>query len=314
MLDRALLFFFVLMSYIPIKAGRFLGKVLGTLFLFIPFKRKNVLIKNIKESLGNSYSKAELKKLEWRIFCHFGMMLFEVPHILRLNHKRLEKYVFFRNENNLVNALKKGKGVLILTGHFGNWEFMSAAISLRFARVSVVARPFDFKPLENLMLHVRSRFGAEIIQKMKGMRKILKAIKHKRMVGVLLDQNVDWYDGVFVDFLGKKACTNKGLALIALKTDAPVIPAFPVRQKDGRYCIIFDNEIELERSNDKTRDVEENTSKFTAIIEEYIRKYPDHWFWFHMRWKTMPYCELPDNFYASTAISGYAMGGDSFGS
>ncbi|MBN2059991.1 MAG: lysophospholipid acyltransferase family protein [Deltaproteobacteria bacterium] len=299
MLDKALLFLFGLMSNIPISIGRFMGKMLGTAFLFIPFKRKKVLINNLREALGSSFTNAELKKLEWRIFSHFGMMFFEVPHILRLNHGNLEKYLFFRNEHNLSSAIKKGKGVFILTGHFGNWELMNAAVSLRFARLSVVARPFDFKPLENIMTIIRSRFGAEIIPKMKGMRKILMAIRQKRMVGILLDQNVDWYDGVFVDYLGKKACTNKGLALLALKTGAPVIPAFSVRQKDGRYCIIFGKEIKLERSKDKIRDVEENTSKFTAAIEEYVRKYPDHWFWFHMRWKTRPYCRLPDNFYAS---------------
>ena len=120
----------------------------------------------------------------------------------------------------------------------------------------------------------------------------MAAIKRNKMVGVLLDQNVDWYEGVFINFLGRPACTSKGLALMALKTDVPVIPAFTVRKTDGRYRVIFGEEIQLKRSGDRTRDVEENTELFTRAIEYYIKKYPDHWFWFHRRWKTLPYCSI----------------------
>jgi KDO2-lipid IV(A) lauroyltransferase len=131
------------------------------------------------------------------------------------------------------------------------------------------------------------------------MRRVMKAIREKNMVGILLDQNVDWYEGVFAKFLGRWACTNKGLAVMALRTGAPVVPAFAVRQKDGRYHIIFEDEIELVRTGDQTKDIEQNTALFTDIIETYIRRYPDHYFWFHRRWKTQPYCPLPDDFYLS---------------
>ena len=123
------------------------------------------------------------------------------------------------------------------------------------------------------------------------MRKILDALKAKKIVGILLDQNTAWSEGVFVNFFGRQACTNKGLAIIVLKLGTPVIPCFSVRQNDGHYKIVFEEEIPLVKSGDKTRDIEDSTFRFTNIIEKYVRKYPEQWFWFHRRWKTLPYCE-----------------------
>ncbi|NQU16265.1 MAG: lysophospholipid acyltransferase family protein, partial [Desulfobacteraceae bacterium] len=124
-----------------------------------------------------------------------------------------------------------------------------------------------------------------------------QAAKKNMAIGFLMDQNVDWYEGVFVRFLGRTACTNKGLALLALRTGTPVIPMFSARQEDGRYRITFGREVALVRTGDKTRDLEENTQLFSEIIETYVRKHPDQWFWFHRRWKTKSYCPLPEGYY-----------------
>lgn len=287
----------LLMSYIPFRFGQFLGKMLSVPLSLIPTKRVDISLNNIQQSYGGSIDRDKAKRLNRRVIRHYCQMLFETPHAMRINRDNLDRYVYFANEENFLNALKKGKGAFILSAHFGNWELMSAAIPLYFGGVAVVARPFDFQPLDRLVNELRSRYGSEVIPKQKAMRKILSILKQKKAVGILLDQNVDWYDGVFVKFFGRWACTNKGLALIATKTGAPVIPAFAVRQEDGRYCLIFEDEIELIRTGDKTRDIEENTALFTGMIEKYIRRYPDHWFWFHMRWKTLPYCQLPDDYY-----------------
>ncbi len=239
----------------------------------------------------------ELRQLNTRVVMHFAQMIFETPHILRLRPENLDRYVVFENGKSFHRAMKAGKGVFILTGHFGNWELMSAAVSLRFApKGAVIARPIDFLPAERLMYKLRSRFGNQIIPKQRAMRRVIKAVKDNRAIGFLMDQNVDWYEGVFVRFLGRPACTNKGLALVALRTGTPVIPVFSVRQKDGRYRIIFESEVELVRTGNKTTDLEENTQRFSEIIERYVSQYPDQWFWFHRRWKTKPYCPLPDGY------------------
>jgi KDO2-lipid IV(A) lauroyltransferase len=200
--------------------------------------------------------------------------------------------VVFENEENLRIALARGKGVFILTAHFGNWELMSAAVTLHFGRAAaVIVRPIDYAPLDRLVSGLRARFGTEVIAKQGAMRRIISALREQKMIGILLDQNVDWYEGVFTPFMGRWACTNKGLALMAVRTGAPVVPVFSVRENDGRHRIIFEKEVPLV-IGDKTTEVEENTILFTQVIESFVRRYPDQWFWFHRRWKTRNFCTL----------------------
>lgn len=282
-----------LMGHIPFRLGQLMGKMLGTIIGMVPVGRLAISLDNIQKAFG--ISRAEAMKINRRMLLHFGQMLFEVPHILRVTPQNLHRYVSFSHEENLIRAMEKGRGVFILTGHFGNWELMSVSMAITFDPGAVVVRPIDFGPLDRFMDDLRSRFGTEIIPKQRGMRRLMGALRRKRLVGILLDQNVDWYEGIFVKFFHQWACTNKGLALLALKTGAPVIPTFSVRQRDGRYKIIFEKEVELVRTGDKIGDVEENTALYTSIIEEYIKKHPDHWFWFHRRWKTRNSCVLPES-------------------
>jgi KDO2-lipid IV(A) lauroyltransferase len=256
--------------------------------------RRDVVRKNIETSLGSAIGKKGTRRLSRKVYAHFGQVLFEIPHILRLNAHNLHRYVVFENPEYMETALNKGKGVFAITAHFGNWELMCAAVSLYFGELAVIARPVDFQPADRLINDLRGKFGTVIIDKQRAMRKILESIRTKKIVGILMDQNVDWYEGVFVNFLGRWACTNKGPAAMALKTGSPVVPCFTVRQRDGRFRLIFEEEIPVVRTGEKNRDVEENTILFTRALEKYILKYPDQWFWFHKRWKTLPYCAIPD--------------------
>ncbi len=282
-----------LLSVIPIRIGQSFGRILGRVLAGVLKRRITSSLNNLRYVFGDTMPEAELIGLNGRIIAHFTQMLFEAPHILRLKPGNLSRYVVFENIDALSRAVEKGRGVFMLTGHFGNWELMSAATALRVrARNAVVVRPADFEPADRLLTTLRSRFGTEIIPKRRAMKKLLAVKKENRVIGILLDQNVAWYEGVFVPFLGKPACTNKGLALVALRTGSPVIPIFSVRQPDGRYRIIFEDEVVLKRTGDKIKDTEENTALFNQIIEKYVRRYPEHWFWFHKRWKTRPYCPI----------------------
>jgi KDO2-lipid IV(A) lauroyltransferase len=293
MMDGLLHLFVLILSRIPYPVAGFAGSMLGRFFSLIPIGRRQVALDNILRAFEGQKDEGECREVLKKIYIHFGRMVFEVPHIVRLSHHNLHRYVTFENEENLRNALARGKGVFILTAHFGNWELMSAAVSLHFgSHTAIVVRPVDFAPLDRVISRLRTRFGTEIIPKQRGMRRVIAAVREKKMIGILLDQNVDWHEGVFTPFLGSWACTNKGLAQLALKTGAPVLPAFAVRQEDGRHRVIFDREIPLVTTGDKTTQVEENTILFTKVIEAYIRRYPDHWFWFHRRWKTRNYCHL----------------------
>lgn len=282
------------LGLIPIHVGQSFGRLLGRFLGIAAVGPMKSSLNGLRSVFGDRMSEKELRRLNRRVVVHFAQMLFEVPHVLKLNLENLHRYVFFENEDVMTEALARGKGCFLLTGHFGNWELMSAATALRFQTSGmVVARPADFAPVEDLLMRLRTRFGTEVIPKKKAMKKLLMGTRKNKAMGILLDQNVDWYEGVFVPFLGQPACTNKGLALIAMKTGAPVIPVFSARQPDGRYRVVFEKEVDLIRSGSKLSDTEENTALFNRIINKYIYWYPEQWFWFHKRWKTMPFCPFP---------------------
>lgn len=295
---RLLRLFVRMMSRFPLPVVQFAGKMLGTLASLVPLSRKGDALDNLMQSFGPEMNEEGAKRLLRKIYIHFGQMFLEVPHAMTVTPQNAHKIVAFESEEHLLDALKKGRGVLALTGHLGNWEIESTAVAMRFGNLAVVARHMDFAPLERLVIDLRSRYGTEIIPKQRSMRKLLTSLRENKIIGILLDQNVDWYEGAFVDFFGRPACTNKGLALVALKTGAPVVPIFSAKAKDGRYRIMIGKEVELIRTGDKLKDVEENTALFTSIIERRIRENPEQWFWFHKRWKTKNYCPLPPGYFS----------------
>lgn len=282
------------LSRIPFHAAQGMGRMLVKVLGPILGSRSRVCLEALERAFGSEMGPEEIRKLHKAVLSHFSEMVMEIPHILRISNANLERYVTFENPHVLEQALERGRGALMLTAHFGNWELMSVALSLRFGiRGAVIVRPMDFAPADRLFRLLRSRFGTEIIPKQRSMRRVLSALKENQPVGVLLDQNVDWYEGVFVPFLGQWACTNKGLALVALRTQAPVIPVFSVKQPDGRYRVRMEGPLALIQTGDRTSDVEENTARFTRVIERYVRSHPEQWFWFHRRWKTRPYHPWP---------------------
>ena len=167
------------------------------------------------------------------------------------------------------------------------------AQALKGTPFGIVVRPLDNPYLEKAVSGIRTRYGNFLIDKKNGMREILRTLDRGGLVGILLDQNVSRREGVFVDFFGRPACTNKGLALIARKTGAPVIPAFTRRSGLSRHDIIVGEEVPLVDTGDRDADIAANTQAYTRIIEDFIRDNPDCWFWMHRRWNTRPEAAKP---------------------
>jgi len=163
----------------------------------LPMGRNAVAYENLKTSLGDTYTGSEIRRLYRKVFMHFGQMVFEVPHILNLNSNNLERYVVCLHEHRLREAFKRGKGVLVLTGHFGNWELMSAALSLLFGKNAIVVRPVDFDPVDRFLNELRSRFGTEIIGKTAGYETGHQCPEGEQGHRHPSGPNVDWYEGVF---------------------------------------------------------------------------------------------------------------------
>jgi len=281
-----------IMGMIPRKWAFGLGNILGMVIFLIDKKHRNIAIDNLICAFGHEKDPYEIKKLAREVFKNLGQIIFEIGWSLKLDRSDFSKYFCIEGLPNYRTVFEKGKGVLLLTAHAGNWELMSIIAEMTAIPVSVLFRPLDFAPLNQLLIRFRSRFGAKLIPTAGSMRKILKALKSGESMGMLMDQNVDWYEGVFVDFFNKRACTNKGLALLALKTEAPVVPVFLIRNKAG-FKAIFGDEIPLIQTGDKTKDIEANTQMYNRVIESIVRRYPEQWLWVHQRWKTRPYQPWP---------------------
>ncbi len=283
---------FKLIGLIPRKLAFRLGNLFGWILFLVDRKHKEIVMNNLTRAFGHEKNPYEIRMLARRVFKNFGQIVFEIGWSLRLDRKDFQKHFKIQGLSNYKNVYEKGRGVLFLTAHMGNWELLSIIMAMVGYPVSVLYRPLDFSPLDRFFAVVRGRFGAELIPSAQSMRKILRSLKHGKVVGMLMDQNVDWPEGVFVDFFGHRACTNKGMALLARRTEAPVVPVFLVREKSG-FRAEFGSEIPLIKTEDIRKDLEASTQQYNRIIEDFIRRYPDQWFWVHQRWKTKPYCPWP---------------------
>lgn len=283
---------FRLLGLIPQKWQRLSADFLGRIIFLTDRRHQRIVIDNLTHAFGGQKNRFEIRTLAKRVFMNLVLIIFEVAWSLSLDEKQLRKYFTIDGRSNIKNAYEKDKGVLALTAHFGNFELLAVIGAMIKNPLSVVVRPLSFKPLDRFFVDLRTRFGAKMIPKQRSFRAILRSLERKEIVVLLMDQNVDWYEGVFVDFMGRRACTNSGLALLALKTRAPVIPVVLIRETTG-FRAEFGPEIPLIETGDKRKDVELNTLQYNRIIEDIVRRYPEQWFWVHQRWKTRPYHPWP---------------------
>jgi KDO2-lipid IV(A) lauroyltransferase len=286
-IHKALSISLACLGLIPRNLGLRAGKFLGRALFLADRKHRKIALNNMTHAYGHEKPPHEIRILARQVFENLGKMLFEIAWFWRLDRRDFHKHFGIDGLSHYTNALKRNKGVLILTAHVGNWELMTVLSAMSGHPVNIIYRPLDFRPLDKFLANLRTQFGGDLIPKNRSMRRILTSLKRGEAIGFLMDQNVDWYDGVFVEFFGRRACTNKGLALLALKTEAPVIPLFLVREGSG-FRVEVGPEVPLVKTGDKTKDVEANTQQYNKVIEEIVRRYPDQWFWVHQRWKTRP--------------------------
>jgi len=264
------------------------GRRLGDLAFWMLRGRRTVARQNLALAFGRERAAGELACLCRQSFRQLGMTLVEACAFLFTPPTSVLSRVKVEGMEHLTSAMAQGKGALFLTAHFGNWELLAASHVLTGFPLSVVVRPLDHPVLEWLAARLRTRSGAQVIDKRRALPEVLSALRRQRMVGIMLDQNASRREGVFVPFFGVPASTSKGLALLALRTGTPVVPVFIHRESGGRHRVIIDPAVPLSPTGDRERDVVLATAAFTRVIEAKVRQYPDQWFWLHRRWKTRP--------------------------
>jgi KDO2-lipid IV(A) lauroyltransferase len=269
-----------------------MADILGGMLFCVDKKHRDIAMANLAYAFGCQKSPQETKKIARQVFINLMQVVFEIGWSLQLKESQFAEHFNIDGYHHIKNAYEKGKGVLALTAHFGNWELLTVIAAMIRFPLNIVVRPLDFRPLDHFIFNLRTRYGGKIIPKQRSIRSIIRCLNRGEMVALLMDQNVDWYEGVFVDFMGHRACTNKGLALLALKTGAPVVPVFMIRGKKG-FRAEFGPEISTIKTGDKQKDIEANTREYNRVIENVIRRHPDQWFWIHQRWKTKPYQPWP---------------------
>ena len=229
-----------------------------------------------------------------RMIQQIGWMLGEFSQFPKYTRERIEKIVVIDGGGNFEAAQRRGKGVLFLTGHMSAWELAPFAHALYGNPLHFLVRPVANPLVDRLIDNYRCLSGNKPIEKNRSARAILRVLSEGGTVGILADHNTILEESVFVDFFGVPASTTSGLARIALRTDAAVVPGFLCWDYENKvYQLGFEPAVDLVRSGDEEADVRENTQLFTRVIEKYIRAHPEQWPWVHKRWKTRPTGEPP---------------------
>ena len=274
-----------LLRHVPLRVRRALAFFLARLAYYISLKHRLIAIHNLMRSFPDKPLK-EIIVIAKESYAGFVLVVAEFFDIPYLNKNNLRQWINIEGLDNYTEACKEGKGVLIFSAHFGNWEIGNAALAIMTQPFIFIYRVFDSSLLERAITGVRASYGNISLSKDNAMRPIIRLLKNGATINLLIDQNVAWYEGVFVNFFGRKACTTPGLALLALHTKAPVLPVFTCRLPDGKYLLEIGKKVEIVSSGNRGVDVSINTQNFTKIIEDKIRQYPTQWFWLHQRWKT----------------------------
>lgn len=280
-----------LIRLLPRKFCLAIGRMLGSTVYCFDKKHRGIALKNLDIAFGDKISRVDKKRIAQSSFAHFSEALFDIMKFSSLSDETKEALLSIEGEEHVRAALNKRKGVLVVTAHYGNWEFGTILIS-KLGEFHVIARALDIKCLEDELLALRESFGAHVIYKQQATRQTLRSLKENRIVAILIDQNVLHDQAIFVDFFGKLAGTTPALATFHLRTGAPIVPAFCLPTPMKGYHVRLLKPLEFTPSGDYSADVQRITQECTKIIEDQIRDQPEFWLWFHDRWRSQPKTSL----------------------
>lgn len=284
MLYRTLMFLSLIARMMPYGLLMAIGRVLGNIYYVFVKKQRRRAIAQMMPALG--VDENEAKKLVRESFVNLAKNMLEILYMPNLNEKNVNDYLDIENLDRMRAALDEGHGVVILTGHIGTWEWLSAAFTLNNMPASAIAKQQPNADYTKALNELRSKINMEIFSR--GTSELLmaaKALKSGKILGFLADQDAG-PGGAFIDFLGKKASTPLGPAVFSRKYDAPILPCFILRQKNGKHKVLIGEAMRYVDTGDTDKDLFDLTVKMTKILENVIRENPTQWIWFQKRWNT----------------------------
>ncbi|HKF44870.1 MAG TPA: lysophospholipid acyltransferase family protein [Thermoanaerobaculia bacterium] len=278
------------LKVLPAGAATGFGRGAAKVFFGFAPSRRGILRRNIDAAFPEK-SAAEKKAIGKASVENLGAAFMEFLGSSELSREDILARVELEGEENFAAARRRGKGVFLLSAHFGSWELGAIRAGLIADPISSVVRPLDNPLLEEELEFRRTRLGNRVIRKRQAAREILKALRAKETVAILVDQNVIPEEAIFVPFFGRAAATTPSLALLQLKTDAAVVPVYTWPLGGGRYRLRFEKPIlaeEFAGEGEREERVRAATARYMAVTEEAIRGDPGAWLWMHNRWRTRP--------------------------
>jgi KDO2-lipid IV(A) lauroyltransferase len=275
----------------PRGLARWLAGGLALLVYRLLGRLRRVGIRNLELALPDLSVKQREAILQG-VYRHLGWQLVEFCRMPRYTRQNTQGWIRTEGLGHYLAARDRGRGVFVLTGHLGAWELSSFYHSLMGYPMNMVIRRLDNRVLDQYVNGIRCMHGNRVLHKDDFARGLLIAMRAGETVGILMDTNMTPPQGIFAKFFGIEACTASGLARVALRADAAVLPGFLVWEpQDGQYVLHFGPELQFTRSDDHEADVLAATQQCNDVLESWIRRYPDQWLWIHRRWKTRPACE-----------------------
>jgi KDO2-lipid IV(A) lauroyltransferase len=271
-----------LLRRLPLRAADLTARACMRLLDSVAPRLRRVALKNLSRAL-QAASPREHAQLVDGVFESMARLLVALARFPSLNASNISKWIAYDGLEHYRAAKSQGRGVLIATGHLGNWELSAFAHALLTEPMDVMVRPLDNPLIDRLVEERRKLSGNRLIDKRDAARAVLRSLHRNQAVGILIDQNTAASEGVFVDFFGQRACAGTGIVKLAHHSQAPVILGFALWEKERRrYVLRFYPPTEI------TGDVEADTQRLHSHLEAAIREYPDQWMWIHRRWKTRP--------------------------
>lgn len=275
------------LGHLPAPLAAWVGRRLGDLlYLALPARRR-VALANLEHAFPE-LTPSERRRLGRRACQHLGRVVMELCAMLGRPLDHLLARITVDGREHLDRVMASHGRALMLTGHLGNWEILSAAHRLAPYSLAVVVRPLDAGWLNALAERLRLKTGVELIAKRQALRPVLAALARGGMVAILLDQNASRREGVFVPFFGRQASTSRSLAVLSVRTGVPIVPIFARRVSGDRHRVIIWPPLVPPATNDRDKATAELTAQCTATIEAAIRQAPEQWLWMHGRWRTRP--------------------------
>ena len=279
--------------HLPSSMAYSIGEGLGAVLYRVDRKHRLIAQENLRMAFHGELSSLEIAELARSTFVNLGRTVVETCRILKIDRENFRQFIRIEGYEHFQEAKRRGKGIIYITAHLGSWELLPLASALMGEPLSIVTRPLDNPYLDRAITRLRTAWGTKVLPKKPVMPALMQALARRESIGILMDQNITWKEGVFVDFFGRPACTALAPALLALRTDASVLPAAIVRSGRDRHTVLVEKEIPVIRTGRLKADVVANTASFTRAIEGLVRKEPSQWFWVHRRWKTQPRAAHP---------------------